>query len=62
MSKDNCKNYGGVCGGGIYGVGMIGALVYFFNQADSFGGYIFAILKALIWPGFLVYQLFNFLN
>ena len=38
----------------VYGLGLIGALVYFWQQADSFGGYLLAILRALVWPAFLV--------
>ena len=46
-------------GNALYGLGLIGALVFFCQQADSFGGYLLAILKALVWPAFLVYQAFQ---
>ena len=46
-------------GNAVYGLGLIGALVFFWQQADSFGGYLLAILKALVWPVFLVYQAFQ---
>ncbi len=46
-------------GNAVYGLGLIGALVYFWQQADSFGGYLLAILKALVWPAFLVYEAFQ---
>jgi hypothetical protein len=36
-----------------------GALVYFWQQADSVGQYLLAILKALVWPAFLVYEVFQ---
>jgi hypothetical protein len=29
------------------------------QQADSFGQYLLAILKALVWPAFLVYEVFQ---
>lgn len=50
------NNAGAAGGGAVYGVGMFGALVYFFQAADSFGEYAFAILQTLFWPGFLVYE------
>jgi hypothetical protein len=50
------------CAGGgnaVYGLGLIGALVYFWQQANSFGGYLLAVLKAIVWPAFLVYDAFQ---
>ena len=35
-------------GNAVYGLGLIGALVFFWQQADSFGEYLLAILKALV--------------
>ena len=49
-------------GNAVYGLGLIGALVYFWQLADSFGGYLLAILKALVWPAFLVYEAFQRLH
>jgi hypothetical protein len=46
-------------GNAVYALGLIGALVYFWQQADSFGQYLLAILKALVWPAFLVYEVFQ---
>ena len=43
-------------GNAVYSLGLIGALVIFWQQADSFGGYLLAILKSLVWPAFLVYE------
>jgi hypothetical protein len=42
----------------VYGVGLIGALVYFIKVADSFGAGVVGVLKALVWPAFLVYKAF----
>lgn len=47
------------CGGAIYGLGLIGALVWFWKQADGFGEHLVAVLKALVWPAFLVYRAFE---
>ena len=37
-------------------MGLFGALVYFFQAAETFGEYAFAIIQTLFWPGFLVYE------
>lgn len=38
-------------------VSFLGAAVYFVNQVDGFWNIIGAILKAVVWPGILVYNL-----
>lgn len=43
--------------GGAYFLGFIGALVYFLQTSTGFWASILAILKALVWPAFLVYHL-----
>lgn len=40
----------------VYGLGLIGALVFFIQQADTFGQGLFGVLKALVWPAILVYE------
>ena len=46
----------------VYGMGMIGALVYFLQHATTFSSGAQGVLKALFWPGFLVYELLRFLR
>ena len=46
-------------GGAIYGVGLIGAVIYFISTATGFWDGVLGFLKALVWPGFLVYELFR---
>lgn len=48
--------------GGSYFLGFIGAVVYYMQQATSFWMVIGGFLKALVWPAFLIYSLFNYLN
>ena len=44
-------------GGAIYGLGIFGALFYFWQQADAFWEYIWAVFpKAILWPAFMVYE------
>lgn len=40
----------------VYGMGFVGALVYFIAQASSFWTGIVGVFKAIFWPGFLVYE------
>jgi len=46
----------------VYGLGFIGAVVYHVQHASTFGAGVLGVLKAIVWPAFLVYQLLRFLN
>lgn len=48
--------------GAIYGLGMLGALVYFLQHATSFLGGIIGIFEAIFWPGVVVYKLLEILK
>lgn len=43
--------------GAIYGLGLIGAAVFYIQAATTFWGGVLGILKAIVWPAFLVYKL-----
>ncbi len=43
-------------GGAVYGMGIIGAAIYFISHVTSFWFGVLAILKALVWPAILVYH------
>lgn len=43
----------------VYGLGLIGAAIYFISAATSFWLGVLGFLKAIIWPVFLVYQAFK---
>jgi hypothetical protein len=49
-------------GGAIYGLGIFGAWVYFWQQADAFWEYVLAVLQGVVWPAFLVYEVFTALD
>ncbi len=55
------KNSGGG-GGAVYFFGLIGAAVYYLQQATTIWDGIIAILKAFVWPAFLIYELLKFLQ
>ena len=60
MSKG--RNAGAAGGGAIYGLGIFGALVYFWQQADGFWEHLLAVIQGLFWPAFMVYEVFNALR
>jgi hypothetical protein len=41
--------------GAVYGLGFIGAAVYYIATATSFWMGVLGFLKAIVWPAFLVY-------
>ncbi len=49
-------------GGAVYGLGFVGALVYYLQHATTFWAGIIGILKALVWPAFLIFKLFELLK
>lgn len=46
----------------VYGLGLIGACVYFFGHAPTFVVGLIGFLKALVWPAILVYEALKYLN
>ncbi|MFO7754631.1 MAG: hypothetical protein R6V34_01470 [Bacteroidales bacterium] len=45
--------------GAVYGLGFIGAAIYFISVATSFWAGVLGFLKAIVWPAFLVYHAFD---
>jgi hypothetical protein len=43
----------------LYGLGFIGAAVYFISHATGFWMGVLGFLKAIVWPAFLVYEAFK---
>lgn len=57
MAK-KCEHLAYSCkGGAIYGLAIIGALVYYISTATGFWDGVWGVIKALLWPAFLVYGL-----
>jgi len=48
--------------GAVYGLGLIGAAIYFISHATGFWMGVLGFLKAIVWPAFLVYEAFKNLN
>jgi hypothetical protein len=60
--RENRRQYYGGGGGAVYGLGMIGAVIYYIQYASSFWVGVLGILKAIVWPAFMVYDLLKFLH
>ena len=46
----------------VYGLGLIGAWVYYIRRATTFRQGVLGFFKGLFWPAFLVYELLEFLD
>jgi len=64
--KDCCaqqKNIGSCASSGaIYGMGFIGAVIYYIQHSDTFWAGVVGVLKAIVWPAILVYKLIELLS
>lgn len=52
----------GAPNGAVYGLGFIGAVIYFISTATSFWIGVLGFLKAIIWPVILVYELLAYVG
>ena len=65
MCNCNCgsfskgKGCSGMCG---YFLGFLGAAVYYISTATGFWVGVLGILKALVWPAFLIYEVLKFIG
>ena len=63
--KVSKKKKGGLmskCDSPMYGIGVVGAAVYFWQHGATMGDKLFGILKAMVWPAFAVFKLMEILN
>ena len=58
--KEKC-NHHERGGSAFYGLGFIGAAIWFISQATGFWMGVLGFLKACVWPAFLVYEAFKHL-
>jgi len=45
------------CGGCAYVLGFLGAAIYYISNATGFWVGVLGVLKAIVWPAFLVFEL-----
>jgi len=56
-------NTGAAAGAGaVYGLGIFGAIIYYIQTATGFFDGLIGVIKAFFWPGFMVYELMQFLR
>jgi hypothetical protein len=60
MFKHNIHEHGP--SSAIYGLGFIGAAIYYISNATNFWMGVLGFLKAVVWPAFLVYEWLKFLG
>lgn len=52
-------------GGGsdsVYGLGFVGAMVYYISRATSFQEGVVGFFKAIVWPAIFVYEILKLLE
>ena len=65
ISKAKCHPVAqkcGSCGGGIYFLGALGAAIYYISTATGFWVGVLGVLKAVVWPAFLVFEIMKYLG
>ncbi len=48
--------------GGAYCLGFLGAAIYYISTATGFWVGVLGVLKAIVWPAFLVFEIMKFLG
>jgi len=46
----------------VYGMGLIGAWVYFIGHATTFWLGVLGIFKGIVWPALMVYEVLKYLH
>ncbi|MCX6728948.1 MAG: hypothetical protein NTV39_04260 [Candidatus Saccharibacteria bacterium] len=54
--RRGCRRGPGGGGSAVYGLGFIGAVIFFIGHATTFWGGVLGFFQALVWPAFLVYE------
>ena len=62
MGKKKCDMSKACNGGVIYFLGFIGALVYYISTSTGFWNGVLGVLKALVWPVFMTFSVFQFIG
>ena len=60
--KPNEFHHSGGSSEAVYGLGLIGAWVYYIRRATTFRQGVLGFFKGIFWPAFLVYELLEFLD
>ncbi len=57
--KESMQNCAGP-NSAFYGLGFIGAIIYYITHASGFWMGVLGIFKAMVWPIFFVYEAFKY--
>jgi len=60
--KESCGMGNGSCKGCGYFLGFVGAAIYYISTSTGFWNGVLGLLKALVWPAFLVFETLKFLG
>ena len=52
----------GACGGMVYGLGFLGAAVYYISTATGFWNGVWGVIKAIVWPALVAFELMKYLG
>ena len=55
------KGYHKSCGG-TYFLGFLGAAIYYVSTATGFWNGVLGIVKAIVWPAFLIFEVLKFIG
>lgn len=59
--KNNCNTKPFTSSNAVYGLGFIGAAIFYISTATTFWMGVLGFFKAIVWPAFMVYETFKFL-
>ncbi len=62
MYGDTNRTRNGAASNSLYGLGFIGALIFYIQHATSLVTGLIGFGKALVWPAFLIYNLLVYLK
>jgi hypothetical protein len=60
--REKKVRYTGAASAPVYGLGFIGALVYYLQHATTILAGVLGFFKAIFWPAMLIYKLLEFLK
>lgn len=62
VTVNKYNNCGRGCSGCVYGLGVLGAAIYYISVSTGFWMGVLGVLKALVWPAFLVYEVLKYIG
>jgi len=60
MKREHKDSHSCHSGNAVYGLGFVGAVIYYVSTATNFWMGVLGVLKAIVWPIFFVYGALRF--